>query len=135
MVLTRVAVAHRPTGRLTRRGHLHQVDWDEVDGPGRYPSTAQGTGEPARGARGHAPGRPGQRPAGPARCPANEVAAALDDERLADVLEELPEHDQVEILAALDRERAADVLEEMDPDDAADLLDELPRRAGRACST
>ena len=56
----------------------------------------------------------------------NEVAAALDDERLADVLEELPEHDQVEILAALDRERAADVLEEMDPDDAADLLAELP---------
>ena len=57
----------------------------------------------------------------------NEVAAALDDERLADVLEELPEHDQVEILAALDRERAADVLEEMDPDDAADLLAELPK--------
>jgi Mg/Co/Ni transporter MgtE len=56
----------------------------------------------------------------------NEVAAALDDERLADVLSELPEHDQVEILAALDRERAADVLEEMDPDDAADLLNELP---------
>jgi Mg/Co/Ni transporter MgtE len=55
------------------------------------------------------------------------VAAALDDERLADVLGELPEHDQVEILAALDRERAADVLEEMDPDDAADLLAELPR--------
>ncbi|HET9516731.1 MAG TPA: CBS domain-containing protein, partial [Actinoplanes sp.] len=52
--------------------------------------------------------------------------AALDDERLADVLEELPEHDQVEILIGLDRERAADVLEEMDPDDAADLLAELP---------
>ena len=28
----------------------------------------------------------------------SEVAAALDDERLADVLEELPEEDQVEIL-------------------------------------
>jgi Mg/Co/Ni transporter MgtE len=58
----------------------------------------------------------------------NEVAAALDDERLADVLGELPESDQVEILAALDRDRAADVLEEMDPDDAADLLAELPAR-------
>src|SRR4029453_12953433 len=56
----------------------------------------------------------------------NEVAAALDDERLADVLGELPERDQVEILAALDRDRAADVLEEMDPDDAAALLAELP---------
>jgi len=43
------------------------------------------------------------------------------------VLEELPEHDQVEILVHLDRERAADVLERMDPDDAADLLAELPK--------
>jgi Mg/Co/Ni transporter MgtE len=55
-----------------------------------------------------------------------EVAAALDDERLADVLEELPEDDQVEILAKLEGERAADVLEAMAPDDAADLLAELP---------
>jgi Mg/Co/Ni transporter MgtE len=54
-----------------------------------------------------------------------EVAAALDDERLADVLEELPEDDQVEILGELESERAADVLEAMDPDDAADLLGEL----------
>ena len=56
----------------------------------------------------------------------NEIAAALDDERLADVLEELPEEDQVEILSGLDTERAADVLEEMSPDDAADLIAELP---------
>lgn len=55
-----------------------------------------------------------------------EVAAALDDDRLADVLEELPEDDQVEILGKLKEERAADVLEAMDPDDAADLLSELP---------
>ncbi|MET9389721.1 CBS domain-containing protein [Streptomyces sp. NPDC006624] len=55
-----------------------------------------------------------------------EVAAALDDDRLADVLEELPEDDQIEILGKLKQERAADVLEAMDPDDAADLLGELP---------
>ncbi|MGW0549888.1 magnesium transporter MgtE N-terminal domain-containing protein [Streptomyces altiplanensis] len=55
-----------------------------------------------------------------------EVAAALDDDRLADVLEELPDDDQVEILGKLKEERAADVLEAMDPDDAADLLSELP---------
>ncbi|MER0482479.1 CBS domain-containing protein [Streptomyces sp. Edi2] len=55
-----------------------------------------------------------------------EVAAALDDDRLADVLEELPEDDQVEIIGKLQDERAADVLEAMDPDDAADLLSELP---------
>jgi Mg/Co/Ni transporter MgtE len=53
------------------------------------------------------------------------VVAALDDERLADVLEELPEDDQVEILEHLDSERAADVLEEMSPDDAADLIADL----------
>jgi Mg/Co/Ni transporter MgtE len=55
-----------------------------------------------------------------------EVAAALPDERLADVMEELPEDDQVEIIGKLKDERAADVLEAMDPDDAADLLSELP---------
>ena len=54
------------------------------------------------------------------------VAAALDDERLADVLEEMPEEDQVEILGAPRSERAADVLEEMSADDAADLIADLP---------
>ena len=55
-----------------------------------------------------------------------EIAAALDDERLADVLEELPEEDQIALLSTLATERAADVLEAMDPDDAADLLGDLP---------
>lgn len=55
-----------------------------------------------------------------------EVARALDDNRLADVLEELPPGDQVGILRTLEPERAADVLEEMGPDDAADLLHDLP---------
>ena len=53
------------------------------------------------------------------------MVAALDDERLADVLEELPEEDQVEILEHLDSERAADILEEMSADDAADLIADL----------
>ena len=55
-----------------------------------------------------------------------EVVRALDDERLADVLQEMEEDDQVELLRALEDERAADVLEAMDDDDAADLLGELP---------
>lgn len=55
-----------------------------------------------------------------------EIAAALDNERLADVLEELPEEDQVALLSTLRRDRAADVLEAMEPDDAADLLGDLP---------
>ena len=56
----------------------------------------------------------------------DQVAAALDDERLADLLEELPEQDQVRLLAGLGLERSADVVEEMQPDDAADLLAEMP---------
>jgi CBS domain-containing protein/sporulation protein YlmC with PRC-barrel domain len=55
-----------------------------------------------------------------------EIATALDNERLADVLQELPEDDQVALLSSLRSERAADVLEAMDPDDAADLLGDLP---------
>jgi flagellar motility protein MotE (MotC chaperone)/sporulation protein YlmC with PRC-barrel domain len=57
---------------------------------------------------------------------AAEIAAALDDERLADVLEELPEDDQMRLLGTLQSDRAADVLEAMEPDDAADLLGDLP---------
>ncbi|MFG2105629.1 magnesium transporter MgtE N-terminal domain-containing protein [Micromonospora chersina] len=122
--LTRVAVREQ-TSRLARRGHLHQVEWDRVRGLGTLAEN--------RGTANLLAVLEDMRPADLANAlqdlpdaRRNEVAAALDDERLADVLGELPEHDQVEILAALDRERAADVLEEMDPDDAADLLNELP---------
>jgi CBS domain-containing protein len=55
-----------------------------------------------------------------------QLVQTMDDERLADLLEELPEHDQVELIRGLDLDRTADVLEEMEPDDAADLLKELP---------
>jgi CBS domain-containing protein len=59
--------------------------------------------------------------------PANrsQIAAALDDEQLADLLEEMPEQDQVRLLASLGLERSADVVEEMEPDDAVDLLAEM----------
>ena len=59
-----------------------------------------------------------------------EVAAALDDDTLADAIEELPEDEQIELISALDTERAADVLGEMDPDDAADLIRDLPSDVG-----
>jgi CBS domain-containing protein len=55
-----------------------------------------------------------------------QLAGALGDEELADLLEELPEVDQVRLLAGLGLERTADVVEEMEPDDAADLLAEMP---------
>jgi flagellar motility protein MotE (MotC chaperone)/sporulation protein YlmC with PRC-barrel domain len=54
-----------------------------------------------------------------------EVAGALDDRKLADALEELPEDEQVQLIEGLSTERAADILEEMDADDAADLIAEL----------
>jgi CBS domain-containing protein len=57
----------------------------------------------------------------------SQLAAALDDEELADLLEELPEEDQIRLLDGLGNiERSADVVEEMQPDDAADLLGEMP---------
>lgn len=59
----------------------------------------------------------------------SELAASLDDEQLADLLEELPESVQAEIVRGLGLERAADVLEAMAPDDAADLLSELSGEA------
>jgi len=55
-----------------------------------------------------------------------EVAEAMPDEDLADLLEELPEPDQARIITGLTTDRAAHVLEQMEPDDAVDLLSELP---------
>ncbi len=54
-----------------------------------------------------------------------QLAAALDDAELADLLEEMTEADQVRLLDSLELERSADVVEEMQPDDAADLLAEM----------
>ncbi|HEX6683238.1 MAG TPA: CBS domain-containing protein [Candidatus Limnocylindrales bacterium] len=122
--LGRVAVQESP-GRLGRRGQLRQYEWQEL--PDLIePTVVQGTEALLALLE-------DMRPADLAHTvqelPADRrhaLAAALDDERLADLLEELPERQQVEILARLDQERAADVLEEMDADDAADLLAELP---------
>jgi Mg/Co/Ni transporter MgtE len=59
------------------------------------------------------------------------LAAALDDDRLADLLEELSEDEQLRLVEGLDGNRLAHVLDEMDADDAADLLGELsPDRQG-----
>ncbi|GIH12273.1 magnesium transporter [Rugosimonospora africana] len=123
--LTRVAV-REVTGRLARRGHLHQLEWAEVTGLIGV-ADQQGTANLLAVLDNMRPADLANVLQDLSDSRRNEVAAALDDERLADVLEELPEHDQVEIIAALNPERAADVLEEMDPDDAADLLAELPK--------
>lgn len=121
--LARIAVRER-TGRLGR-AHLNQFDWAEVGGL-VSPTAEQGT-------QGLLSLVESMRAADVATMMLDlpkrrrvELAAALEDVRLADVLEELPEHEQLEIIAALGRDRAADVLEEMEPDDAADLLAEMP---------
>jgi Mg/Co/Ni transporter MgtE len=62
-----------------------------------------------------------------------EVLKALDDDRLADILQEPPELDQADALSQLGTERAADVLEEMDPgesDPVRRLLTHSPDTAG-----
>jgi CBS domain-containing protein len=56
----------------------------------------------------------------------SQIAAALDDDQLADLLEEMPEQDQVRLLASFGLDRGADVVEKMQPDDAVDLLAEMP---------
>ena len=124
-VLTRLAVRDLGSRLARRRGQVRQVEWEELDGLGPTAEAEQGadallnvlsTSRPADIANMLQDLDPKRR---------HEIAAALDDERLADVLEELPEDAQVKILASLADERAADILEEMDPDDAADLLAEL----------
>ena len=55
-----------------------------------------------------------------------QLAEAMDDERLADLLEELPEAEQLRIIEGLDLERLVNVLDEMEYDDLADLLAEMP---------
>ena len=53
------------------------------------------------------------------------LARELEDDRFADLLEELSEDEQVELVEGLDPERLARVLDEMEADDAADLLGEF----------
>ncbi len=123
-VLSTVAVQESGK-RFGRKGQTHVLEWYEVDG--------LISSEERQGATHLLAAIDSMRAAdlanmihelSPKR--RNEIAAALNDERLADVLEELPEEVQVEILGRLDTERAADILEEMAPDDAADLIAELP---------
>ncbi|MFI7369372.1 magnesium transporter MgtE N-terminal domain-containing protein [Actinoplanes sp. NPDC049668] len=124
-LITRVAV-RESTGRLTRRGHTYQVDYDRIRGL-VGPTDTQGTSNLVALLEQMRPADMANALQDLPDARRNEVAAAFSDRTLADVLEELPEHDQVDILVHLNRERAADVLERMDPDDAADLLAELPK--------
>jgi Mg/Co/Ni transporter MgtE len=121
-MVSRVAVrGHR---RLGRRGPVHVVDWQSVQGltPSALALPGQGVAQLLE----QFDGRRAVDVADAVRAlpPKRryEVLNAFDDDRLADILQELPELDQADALSQLGTERAADVLEEMDPDDAADLL-------------
>jgi Mg/Co/Ni transporter MgtE len=124
-VITRLAIRGNTTRLGRRRAVLNQVEWNEVDG-----LSATQAGQGAESLLAVLAGlRPADLAAQLQDMPdkrQQEVAEALDDERLADVLEELPEEDQIKIITGLTDERAADVLERMNDDDAADLLRELP---------
>jgi Mg/Co/Ni transporter MgtE len=114
------------SGRIRRRGQLYQVEWNEVDGLGLSAESRQGTDAllaMLADLRAADVAAALQDMTDKRRI---EVAAGLDDERLADVLQEMDEDDQVSLLRSLEDERAADVLEAMDDDDAADLLGEMP---------
>ena len=121
-LITRLAVRVGANRITRRRGQLQQIDWDDVDGLSL--SDTQGTDSLLSVLS-------GMRPADVASAlqdlqQERQVVAAFDDERLADVFEELPEDDQVSLLSSLSDERAADILEAMNDDDAADLLGEMP---------
>jgi CBS domain-containing protein len=108
--------------RGLRRHSAGLVPWDKY----RDLFDVGGVGEQIAGLRDMHPtdlaGAVGVMPAAGRR----QLADALQDEELADLLQEMPEEDQIKFLAGLGPERIADVIEEMEPDDAADLLAEMP---------
>ena len=129
--LSEVALREGPRKRLGRPGHTTIVDWSAITMLGL--DHGQGTDRllaemedmlPADVARELHEMSPNAEPR----------SLALNDQKLADALEELPEDEQVQLISKLDTERAADILEEMDPDDAADLIADLAPRHGRGAA-
>ena len=121
--LAKVRLAKRST--LTRRPSYRLVDIDEVPQLVGSVAGAEVAAEVARLRDMHASdvaaavrGMPLAR--------RKQLAEAMDDERLADLLEELPEAEQLRLLEGLDMDRLINVLEEMEFDDLADLLAEMP---------
>ena len=107
---------------LRRRPSFRLVDIDEV--PGLFPTISAIAAEAARLREMHPAEVAGIVRALPL-AQRRQLAAAMDDERLADVLEELPEEDQVRLIEGLDLGRLVGVLDEMEYDDLADLLGQM----------
>jgi CBS domain-containing protein len=108
---------------LRRRSNFRLADWHEV--PELWAAPSEAAAEAARLRDMH----PSDVAAVVRALPLSQrrqLAAAMDDERLADLLEELPEEEQLRLIEGLDLDRVVDVLDEMEYDDLADLLNEMP---------
>jgi CBS domain-containing protein len=108
---------------LRRRPSYRLVDVDEI--PELFPAPSEADAEAAR-LRDLHPAEVATIVRAMPLARRRQLAAAMDDERLADVLEELPEDEQLRLIEALDLDRLIGVLEEMDYDDLVDLLGEMP---------
>jgi len=109
----------RPFGR---RRSFRIVDWDELP---RLFTTTETAAQAARLRDMH----PSDVAAAIRALPLpqrRQLAEAMEDDRLADLLEELPEAEQLRMIEGFDVERLLSVLEEMEVDDLADLLAEMP---------
>ncbi len=119
--VAKVRLAHRST--LRRRPSYRLVDWDEKVVAPLFASNEMAA-EAARLRDMH----PSDVASAVRALPLDkrrQLAEMLDDERLADLLEELPEADQLRLIEGLDLERLLSVLDEMEYDDLADLLGEM----------
>lgn len=132
-VVSRVALR---TGRrgLRRRGETRVVPWNHVLGLSKL-----NLNRPGHGVELALTQFEGMRPADVANAfrelpeqRRQQLAAALDDERLADIVQEMTTDEQTALLASLNRARVAAVLEAMDPDDVADLLGVMPAAEAEA---
>jgi CBS domain-containing protein len=108
---------------LRRRPSYRLVDVDEI--PGLFPPPSEAAAEAAR-LRDLHPSEVATVVRAMPLARRRQLAAAMDDERLADLLEELPEDEQLRIVETLDLERLIGVLDEMEYDDLVDLLGEMP---------
>ncbi len=123
--------------RLARRGEVHVVDWNNVQGLNQTTLNLPGQGVAAVLLQ-----LDGMRPADAAHVlrelptkRREEIAAALDEERLADILQEMPSDDAQSLIGVMGTSRARNVLGAMEPDDVADLIGELsPGEAERLLS-
>jgi CBS domain-containing protein len=120
--VAKVRLARRTT--LRRRPSYRLVDWDEV--PQLFAATSAMEAEAAR-LRDMHPSDVAHIVRSMPLAQRRQLAASMDDERLADVLEELPEADQLRLIEGLDIDRLVDVFDEMEYDDLADLLGEMPQ--------